>query len=212
MTQYNLNYKGSDVDLAIEKSLAHLNNIDTTPSSPSTKAVTSEGIKAALDGKLASSDIITNLNSPNNTTVPSTQAVANFKPNTPWYSAYKSFSGAVGASTLTGWGISSQENIGITESNGTFTLPTGHYQISVSLASGKNCRLKFYYKTTGGSYFNAGEMIIDYGVDNAGTSLVQIRGAGSLYCTVERIWGGPGSGSSTGYGAVHLSIFKLTDN
>ena len=77
MTQYNLNYKGSDVDLAIEKSLAHLNNIDTTPSSPSTKAVTSEGIKAALDGKLASSDIITNLNSPNNTTVPSTLAVTN---------------------------------------------------------------------------------------------------------------------------------------
>ena len=75
MTQYNLNYKGSDVDLAIEKSLAHLNNIDTTPSSPSTKAVTSEGIKAALDGKLASSALVTNFNSPNNTTVPSSEAV-----------------------------------------------------------------------------------------------------------------------------------------
>lgn len=49
MTQYNLNYKGTDVDLAIEKSLAHLNNIDTTPSSPSTKAVTSEGIKTYVD-------------------------------------------------------------------------------------------------------------------------------------------------------------------
>ena len=75
MTQYNLNYSGSDVDLAIEKSLAHLNNIDTTPNSPSTKAVTSEGIKAALDTKLAIADIAANLNSPSSTTTPSTQAV-----------------------------------------------------------------------------------------------------------------------------------------
>ena len=78
MTQYNLNYSGQNVDLAIEKSLAHLNNIDTTPSSPSTKAVTSEGIKAALDGKINTSDIVTNFDSTSNTTVPSSQNVLTY--------------------------------------------------------------------------------------------------------------------------------------
>lgn len=73
MTDYNLPYTG----LEISDGLTRVVSPDTTPTNASTKAVTSEGIKSALDDKLNTSDIVTNLNSPNDTTVPSSLAVSN---------------------------------------------------------------------------------------------------------------------------------------
>lgn len=73
MTDYNLPFNGND----IRDGLTRVVSPDVSPQSPSTKMVTSEGIKSALDDKLNASAIVTNLNSPNNTTVPSSLAVSN---------------------------------------------------------------------------------------------------------------------------------------
>ena len=63
MTDYNLPFNGND----IRDGLTRVVSPDVSPQSPSTKMVTSEGIKSALDDKLNASAIVTNLNSPNNT-------------------------------------------------------------------------------------------------------------------------------------------------
>ena len=74
MTDYNLPFSGNEV----RDGLTRVVSPDLSPQSPSTKMVTSEGIKSALDAKIDSSALVTNFSSPNNTTVPSTQAVQNF--------------------------------------------------------------------------------------------------------------------------------------
>jgi len=73
MTDYNLPFSGNEV----RDGLTRVVSPDLSPQSPSTKMVTSEGIKAALDTKVEGS-LATNLNTPNNTSVPTTQAIVDY--------------------------------------------------------------------------------------------------------------------------------------
>lgn len=78
MTDYNLNLTGAQIDAALNK----VHNADTSPVNGSTNMVTSDGVHDAVNdiqfANLNSNLVSTDLSSGNNnTTIPTTQAVAN---------------------------------------------------------------------------------------------------------------------------------------
>tara|TARA_Y100000004_G_C8933776_1_gene421211 strand:+ start:511 stop:1161 length:651 start_codon:yes stop_codon:yes gene_type:complete len=78
MTDYNLNLTGAQIDSALNK----VHNADTSPVNGSTNMVTSDGVHDAVNNiqfaNLNSNLVSTDLSSGNNnTTIPTTQAVAN---------------------------------------------------------------------------------------------------------------------------------------
>lgn len=131
MTDYNLPFNGNDV----RDGLTRVVSPDLSPQSPSTKMVTSEGIKTALDAKLDASALVTNLNSPNNTTVPTTAAVTSLiSSGADVTTITKSTQVSTNSQNQVQTGFSvSGGVVTYNNSNGTFTLPTGIYMYFLKL-------------------------------------------------------------------------------
>ncbi len=209
MSNYNLSLTGTQVNSALNK----VHNADTTPTDGSTNMITSDAVHAAVNGigfnNLDSSLVKTNISSgTNNTTLATSAAVStaisNHRPNALWLAAYKNFSGVTSEVALTNWDVYKDNAINISEntSGGGFYMPTGHYQIALSIASGSNFSVKIGFTPNGGTYGQIGQMTNDAG------SFIQIKNSGTIFVRVGRNTGGfTGSGS----GSLSLMIIKLTD-
>jgi hypothetical protein len=73
MSNYNLSLTGAQVNSALNK----VHNADTTPTNGSTNMITSDAVFDAVSGFVSDTSIVNNLNNPNTTTVPTTEAVSN---------------------------------------------------------------------------------------------------------------------------------------
>ena len=208
MSNYNLSLTGTQVNSALNK----VHNADTTPTDGSTNMITSDAVHSAVNNigfsNLDSSAINTNMTAGTSAnTIPTSAAVSNaistYRPNQLWLAAYKSFS-VTGEIALKNWTVYKDMAINIAEntSDGGFWMPTGHYQIALSIVNGSNFRAKLGYTAAGGSYYQIGEM------DSGAGSIIQIKNTGTLFVRVVRNSTGYGAG---GYGELTLTIIKLTD-
>jgi hypothetical protein len=209
MSNYNLSLTGTQVNSALNK----VHNADTTPTDGSTNMITSDAVHSAvnnigfnnLDSSAINTDMAAGVSA---NTIPTSAAVSNAistnRPNQLWLAAYKSFSGVTGEIALTNWTVYKDMAINIAEntSDGGFFMPTGHYQIALSIVNGSNFRAKLGYTPAGGSYYQIGEM------DNGAGSMIQIKNSGTLFVRVVRNSTGY---TGQGYGELTLTIIKLTD-
>lgn len=86
MSDYDLSLTGAQIDAALSK----VHNADSIPTNGSQNMITSDGVHDSLSGYVLSLNVVTNLNSPDNTTIPTTEAT-------------KSYVDANSRSLATGW-------------------------------------------------------------------------------------------------------------